>query len=170
MADPLRSKARTFQRVALSFAAFGAVLSLVGWKLLAPRGRQPATEPVAAGATEDHSEEPRPAFEPTDWALWPIAAIYLGVVALLVISCVVLMAAYPNALPDARRALSIAPPGPRLQTDTSADLRRFRAQEEKRLNSYYWIDKQKGVVHIPIEQAIKKLAATGAPGFPKEKK
>jgi hypothetical protein len=79
----------------------------------------------------------------------------------------VLIAAYPTSLPDVDRNLSIAPPGPRLETDAQAQLQRFRAEEEKRLNGYYWVDKQKGIVHIPIEQAMKKLAATGVPGFPK---
>jgi len=45
-------------------------------------------------------------------------------------------------------------------------MRLFRADEEKLLNTYYWIDKQKGIVHIPIAEAMKKLASKGAPGFP----
>jgi hypothetical protein len=43
----------------------------------------------------------------------------------------------------------------------------FRLNEENRLNNYYWIDKQKGIVHIPIEQMMKKLTAQGIDGFPK---
>jgi hypothetical protein len=62
--------------------------------------------------------------------------------------------------------LRISPPGPRLETNPEAELQRFRAEEEKRLNTYGWIDKQKGIVHIPIEEAMKNLARTGAPGFP----
>jgi hypothetical protein len=115
-----------------------------------------------------HQEEnPTTAFEPSDWSLRPVAFIYLGIPVLLVISCFVLLVAYPNALPDVGRTLRITPPGPRLQTDAEGDLQRFRAEEERRLNTYYWMDKQKGIVHIPIEQAMKKLAATSAPGFPK---
>ncbi|MGH6672620.1 MAG: hypothetical protein ACRECV_11710 [Xanthobacteraceae bacterium] len=167
MADPHRSKARTYQRLAFSVTALAGGLSLIAWKVLLPRRRAPAPEPVAAGASEHQQEESRPAFEPTDWALWPVAVVYVGVVALLVISCFVLIAAYPNAVPDVRRTLRIAPPGPRLQTDPRGDLRQFRAEEEKRLNTYYWINKPKGIVHIPIEQTIKKLATTGIPGFPK---
>jgi hypothetical protein len=62
----------------------------------------------------------------------------------------------------------IAPPGPRLQTSPERDMQQFRAEEDKRLNSYYWIDKQKGSVHIPIDEAMKKVVNTGIPGFPKE--
>jgi hypothetical protein len=45
-------------------------------------------------------------------------------------------------------------------------MKRLRAEEEKWLNSYHWVDRQKGIVGIPIEEAMKKLARTGAPGFP----
>jgi len=112
-------------------------------------------------------ENPNIAYEPSDWPLAPVAALYIGLLVLLVISAFVLMAAYPTALPDVGRNLRIAPPGPRLQTNAPADLRRFRANEEQRLDSYYWVDKNKGVVHIPIEQAMQQLVSTGIPDFPK---
>jgi hypothetical protein len=121
-------------------------------------------EKLAAG---DQQENPTTAFEPSDWPLRPVALIYLAIPVLLVISSFVLIAAYPNALPDVDRTMRVTPPGPRLQTDAEGDLQKFRADEERRLNTYYWIDQQKGIVHIPIERAMKKLATTGAPGFPK---
>ncbi len=120
-----------------------------------------------ANAEAEHSTAPRTAFEPTDWDVAPVAAIYLGILVLLVVSCFAVVIAYPNSLPDVSRALRINPPGPRLQTSTYADLRRFRAEEDKRLNGYSWIDKQKGIVHIPIDQAMQKLAQRGIDGFPK---
>jgi hypothetical protein len=107
------------------------------------------------------------AFEPTDWSLAPIGGIYIGLLVLLVISCFVLIVAYPTSLRDVSRTLRVNPPGPRLQTDPASDLRQFRAEEENRLNTYYWIDKQKDIVHIPIEQAMKKLTQTGIDGFQK---
>jgi hypothetical protein len=167
MADPHHSNSRTYRRLAYSITSLGGVLSLFLWKWFLPRVCQPTTEPAVTDTAELRQQESRPAFEPTDWTLWPVAAVYVGVLVLLVISTLVLMVAYPTAVPDVPRKLSIAPPGPRLQTDARGDLRRFRAEEEKRLNSYYWIDKQNGTVHIPIEQTIKKLAATGVPGFSK---
>ena len=63
--------------------------------------------------------------------------------------------------------LTVAPPQPRLQTDPSEDLAQFRAEEDKRLNTYYWIDKKKGLVHIPIEQAMQEMAEKGIDGFPR---
>jgi len=116
--------------------------------------------------TADRRENPKTAFEPTDWQLAPVAAIYVGTLLLLVISTLVLIPAYPNALPDADRTLHIRPPGPRLQTNPETDLQRFQAEERKRLTGYHWVDKEKGVVRIPIEEEMKKLARTGIDGFP----
>jgi hypothetical protein len=47
------------------------------------------------------------------------------------------------------------PPEPRLQTDPRKDLGDLRAQEDAVLNSYGWVDKNAGVVRIPIEEAMK---------------
>jgi hypothetical protein len=112
-------------------------------------------------------ENPEIAFEPADWPIKPIAAIGLGLLVLLVISVFVLILAYPRTTSDVSRDLRINPPGPRLQTDDEGDLQRFRAEEERRLNTFYWVDKQKAIVHVPIEQAMKQLVATGIPDFPK---
>jgi hypothetical protein len=111
--------------------------------------------------------EPTTDFERSDWPLAPVALLSVAILVLLAGSAWVLIAAYPNSLPDVDRTLRIAPPGPNLETDPQANLKRLRAAEDEQLNSYYWIDKQKGVVHIPIEEAMKKLATTGIPGFPK---
>jgi hypothetical protein len=40
---------------------------------------------------------------------------------------------------------------------------KFRAEEEKRLRSYGWVDQQQGVAHIPIDRAIDALARKGLP-------
>jgi len=37
-------------------------------------------------------------------------------------------------------------------------LRDLRAQEAAQLNSYGWVDQQKGVVHIPIDRAMELMA------------
>jgi hypothetical protein len=101
---------------------------------------------------EDH---PDTAYEQSDWPLGTIGLILLGIFAMLVISPFVMIAAFPSTTSDVSRALTVEPPLPRLQTDPSADLAQFQANEERRLHSYYWIDKEKGIVHIPIEQAMK---------------
>ena len=137
------------------------------WRSSIQHSPEPAPQAIPAGPATHQPERPATAFEPSDWSLAPVAVVYIGALVLIVICCFVLIAAYPTSLPDVGRTLRIAPPGPRLQTSPQDDLQRFRAQEDKRLNTYYWIDKKNGVVHIPIEQAMQDLVKTGVAGFPK---
>lgn len=176
MAEATQGKSRITARVLWGLAALGGLAAAFADSVVKPRRSEPAKQTGSAAATKERREErnasnqranPATAFEPTDWSLRPVALIYAAIPVLLVASSFVLIVAYPNALPDVDRTLRIAPPGPRLQTDAAGDLQRLRADQERRLNTYYWIDRDKGIVHIPIEQAMKKLAASGAPGFPK---
>jgi len=54
-------------------------------------------------------------------------------------------------------------PAPVLQPDPTADMNKFRAAEEEQLGTYGWVDKNAGVVHIPIERAIDMVAQQGLP-------
>ncbi len=47
------------------------------------------------------------------------------------------------------------PPEPRLQTTPKQDLLDFRAGDAELLDSYRWVDKNAGIVRIPIEQAMR---------------
>jgi hypothetical protein len=53
------------------------------------------------------------------------------------------------------------PPEPRLQVHAPADLREWRAKEEAQLSSYGWVDRDAGVVHIPITDAMKLIEERG---------
>ena len=66
---------------------------------------------------------------------------------------------YPLAASQGRRE----PPEPRLQTDPRQDLADLRAKEEELLGSYGWVDKNAGVVRIPIEAAMKLTLERGLP-------
>jgi hypothetical protein len=55
------------------------------------------------------------------------------------------------------------PPQPRLQVTPREDLREFRAEEDVRLNSYQWVDKEAGVVRIPIDDAVRLTLERGLP-------
>jgi hypothetical protein len=54
-------------------------------------------------------------------------------------------------------------PNPRLETDERGQLNDIRLNEERTLNSYGWVDKQAGTVHIPIERAMDLLVQRGLP-------
>ena len=60
------------------------------------------------------------------------------------------------------------PPGPRLQTNPREDLRELRAADGAVLNSYGWLDKNKGIVRIPIDQAMKLTVQRGLPAREKQ--
>lgn len=51
-------------------------------------------------------------------------------------------------------------PMPQLQPDPVADLNKFRIREEQWMNTYGWMDKAHGTIHIPIETAIDMIAAS----------
>ncbi len=68
-------------------------------------------------------------------------------------------AAYPLAAAQGHRE----PPEPRLQTDPRQDLADLRAREDELLGSYGWVDKNAGVLRIPIEAAMKLTLERGLP-------
>ena len=55
------------------------------------------------------------------------------------------------------------PPAPRLQVSPGQDLKQVRQTEDAILSAYHWVDKDAGIVGIPVEQAIKILAEKGLP-------
>jgi hypothetical protein len=55
------------------------------------------------------------------------------------------------------------PPEPRLLTKPGADLAAMRAEEDQILGSYGWIDRERGIVRVPIDRAITLLAQKGLP-------
>jgi hypothetical protein len=46
---------------------------------------------------------------------------------------------------------------PHLQVRPADELKRLRSKEESQLHSYGWIDREQGIVRIPIERAIDML-------------
>jgi len=65
-------------------------------------------------------------------------------------------------LRDAR----IPPPEPRLEQNPGLLLGELRRREEEQLASYDWIDREHGVVRIPVERALKLVAERGLPARP----
>jgi hypothetical protein len=55
------------------------------------------------------------------------------------------------------------PPEPRLQTNPRQDLAELRTKEDQTLTSYGWVDKNAGIVRIPIDEAIKLTLERGLP-------
>jgi hypothetical protein len=55
------------------------------------------------------------------------------------------------------------PPEPRLQTNPRQDLKDLREAEDQVLKSYQWVDRNAGVVRIPIDEAMKVTLQRGLP-------
>jgi predicted ATP-grasp superfamily ATP-dependent carboligase len=60
---------------------------------------------------------------------------------------------------------ALEPSGPRLQVKPELDIEAFRAQEDAILESYAWVDKERGVVRIPVAEAMRLVAERGLPAF-----
>jgi hypothetical protein len=54
-------------------------------------------------------------------------------------------------------------PQPRLQVDAPRELREMRAAEDAMLGSYGWVNKDAGIVRIPVERAMDIIAKKGLP-------
>jgi len=126
--------------------------------------------PHAAG----HEENPEVHHEGSDVNVRGIFAFAFG---LLVTAVVIHLLVYvlfryftareahavPAEFPLAVAAGPQLPPEPRLQTSPRQDLNDLRAVEEQVLTTYGWVDKNAGVVRIPIEQAMKLMVERGLP-------
>jgi hypothetical protein len=60
-------------------------------------------------------------------------------------------------------AQRVLPPAPRLQVTTAVDIEQLRQREEQALTTYGWVDKNAGVVRIPVSRAIDLIVERGLP-------
>ena len=72
----------------------------------------------------------------------------------------------PSPLADAERAAEAHVPGPLLEVASGLQLEQLRAKENQRLAAAEWIDRDKGIARIPIDQAIALVAERGLPHWP----
>jgi hypothetical protein len=112
-------------------------------------------------------------FETEDIRATPVLKFLVGLAVTCVVVAVLLywfhnaMRAYVAALqpppPHMRFDPERKPVGPLLQENPNPDLRVLQAEQERALTSYGWVDKSRGVVRIPVEEAMKLLAERGLP-------
>lgn len=119
-------------------------------------------------------------FEPKDINVPAVLSVALGLlIALLIVVALVGVPYFYFVHVRARKGatssgrappLEALPPAPNLESSPYRDWKIVRAQWETELNSYGWVDRQKGVVTIPIDRAIDLLAQRGIPPSPKPAK
>jgi len=89
----------------------------------------------------------------------------IGFLVFVGVSLVVLHIYYGDRI---NRAIFVAPTlfaKPRLQTNDAGDLARLQAEQRGRLRGYAWVDRKKGIVSIPIAEAMKRVAARGTDAY-----
>jgi len=146
-------------RIDRSGVAGAAAALLFGW-LRQGRRRPPIRKPQQDGSNPDTTFETR---DTPPW-LFPVLG---GLAAGLILAAVVsLLLIFPNAARDENHALTTPMPEPRLQTDPVADLKRYKAQAMERLNGYGWADRAHGIAHIPIDEAMRRVAERGIADWP----
>lgn len=60
-------------------------------------------------------------------------------------------------------------PQPRLEESERTQLRDFIADQDRKLATYNWVDKDKGIVQIPIDRAMDLIVQRGLPVRPQGK-
>jgi hypothetical protein len=105
-------------------------------------------------------------FERSDADPRLIRALALGVAVFLAGTPFLLLAIYPRAGHLGRiPSEHTRPPEPLLQVAPKADLDRLHATENNQLTTFGWIDRDKQIVRIPIEQAMKLIEDRGLRGW-----
>ena len=100
--------------------------------------------------------------------LWLAAAVLAGGIVVHVASWYLLQSlevsakhADPELSPLAE--MRPEPPAPRLQDRPSHDYTEYRAEQDARLNSYGWVDREQRVVHLPVSRAMELILQRGLP-------
>jgi hypothetical protein len=96
---------------------------------------------------------------------WLAVAVGLGTAAFLALSMTGLFFYDRWAAPNPEVPTPISVPEPRLQSDPAGELRELQAQQRQQLEGYAWIDREHGLVRIPVARAMEILARRGSAAF-----
>ena len=111
----------------------------------------------------DHEHSDIPVRTIGKFMLWMVVS---GVIIVLVLGA--LWNLFERAIPEEARVSAWGgprelPPTPRLQIAPRMDLAEYQRKEFERLNSYGWVDRSAGKVHIPIDRAMEVVVRGGLP-------
>lgn len=142
-----------------------------------PEQGPPPAPPAAPPAL--WTVRPVSGYEPTQVAVgrvvsWGIALIVGAALVFVVATIMLVIFARPSVslgIPPPGVAIDASaptplPPEPRLEATPGVTSAFVNSREESVLNSYGWVDRSKGVVRIPIAQAINVVAQRGLPTQP----
>jgi hypothetical protein len=112
---------------------------------------------------------PHAGHETTDVNVWAVGKFAIGLVIVCVVSIALLfgLLKFFQSREETSVANTVEPtklfPEPQLQKTPILDLKAVRAEEDKLLTGYAWVDPKQGIVRIPVAQAIEVLAKRGLP-------
>jgi hypothetical protein len=126
---------------------------------------------------ENSQHTPGSGHEETDINVWAVGKFAVALLLVTVAALFVLFGLFRYLLsreggpPTGRSQVTASEPTksfpqPQLQKTEVLDLKAVRTAEDQVLNSYAWMDPEKGVVRIPIDRAIDLLAKRGLPSGP----
>lgn len=117
----------------------------------------------------EHVALPPARHEPQDVSFRYMALGFAGTLCIILLCLLLVMWMFPSIEVD-RRLPGQTPvyPEPRLQSDPAVDLQKFLKSERARLNSTGWADREHGIAHIPIDEAMQRIVQQGIADWPRE--
>jgi hypothetical protein len=136
-----------------------------------------ATEDVGNNPADQQYRETPPgaAYEHTDASVWTIAkfGLWLAIAAVIIhIGLGFMYSMFIERAKTTERECPLAtaepqlPAAPRLQQFPQNEMYQLRLQEDQKLNTYGWVNKDAGTVHIPIEDAMRLTIERGVQSRP----
>lgn len=127
----------------------------------------------------DEGQSGSNAYETRDVKVRPLMLFIVGLTVVMIVSYLIVLGVFKlfsaqeaandaNADPASVRRAALPPEqrlpaGPRIQADPAGDYQLLRRSEDEILTTYGWIDRQAGVVRIPVNQAMKLVVEQGLP-------
>lgn len=128
---------------------------------------------MAATEHDNLLRNPEVSYEESDISPRPVLLTGVGIAAIVVICGLIGLgilawdfrtrAEQPSEAPSIARGVRVSPPEPRLQSSPRVDFEEFRAQQLSVLGTAGWVDREKGIARIPIEDAMRVIAERGIP-------
>lgn len=97
------------------------------------------------------------------WLTVTVLIIIAAIAFCLWLASVVLGVGRPTLLSKPPGAIPATVPAPQLRSDPGQDLAAFQQEKRQRLHSSGWVDREAGIAHIPIQQAMQQVAEQGLP-------
>lgn len=101
--------------------------------------------------------------------LYKVAGSIIGLILVSLVAMYFLWQEFEKNPPEVTSQASevaqktVLPPAPRLQSQPALELGQFQAMEDSILTTYGWVDKGAGLVRVPVESAIVRVAQEGLP-------